>query len=130
MARWKNGHWELLAIKDRFGRWSFPKGHLEEGESALEAARREVEEETGVKGTVLAPLGRIRYFFTREGQRIGKTVEWYLMREEEGMPRPQEGEIEAVGWMKAEDFASLPTYPQMRELARRALELLERGEAE
>jgi len=125
VTRRKDGFWEFLVIKDRFGRWSFPKGHLEEGERAEETARREVEEETGVRGAVLAYLGRVRYFFTREGRRIGKTVEWYLMREEGGTPRPQKGEIEEVGWIRAEELDSLPTYPQMRDLLHRALEVLE-----
>ncbi len=129
VVRRRNGSWEFLAIKDRFGRWSFPKGHREAGESAEETARREVEEETGVRGEVVARLGRIRYFFTREGRRIRKTVEWYLMREKGGTPRPQAGEIEEVSWIRAEEIDSLSIYPQLRDLIRRALKMLEGGKA-
>ena len=47
--RIKNGELELLLLKHRFGgHWSFPKGHVEEGETEVETALREVHEETGL----------------------------------------------------------------------------------
>ncbi|MDP1171465.1 NUDIX hydrolase, partial [Klebsiella pneumoniae] len=67
---------------DRRGRllWSLPKGHIEQGETAEQTAMREVEEETGIQGTVLAPLGSIDYWFVTEGRRVHKTVHHYLLR--------------------------------------------------
>ena len=44
--------------------WSLPKGHIEEGESAEVAAIREVGEETGIVGRVVAPLGVIVFTFS------------------------------------------------------------------
>src|SRR6476646_10600368 len=58
----------LIARTDRHGRllWSLPKGHIEAGETAEQAAIREVEEETGIIGSVVAPLGTIDFWFVAE----------------------------------------------------------------
>src|ERR1700752_2975610 len=71
----------LLGRIDRRGRllWSLPKGHLEPGESAEAAAIREVAEETGITGQVLAPLGTIDFWFVADGHRVHKTVHPYLL---------------------------------------------------
>lgn len=72
----------LIGRIDRRGRmlWSLPKGHIELGETAEQTAIREVAEETGIKGSVLAALGRIDYWFVTDGRRVHKTVHHYLMR--------------------------------------------------
>ncbi|MFF2027579.1 NUDIX hydrolase, partial [Streptomyces sp. NPDC058171] len=72
----------LIGRTDRRGRllWSLPKGHIEQGETAEQTAMREVQEETGIQGTVLASLGSIDYWFVTEGRRVHKTVHHYLLR--------------------------------------------------
>ena len=72
----------LIGRIDRRGRmlWSLPKGHIEQGETAEQTAIREVAEETGIQGKVLAALGSIDYWFVTEGRRVHKTVHHYLMR--------------------------------------------------
>ncbi len=59
----------LIGRVDRRGRllWSLPKGHIELGETAEQTAIREVAEETGIRGSVLAALGRIDYWFVTDG---------------------------------------------------------------
>ena len=71
----------LIGRLDRRGRllWSLPKGHIEAGETAEQAAVREVEEETGIIGRVVAPLGTIDFWFVAEDRRIHKTVHHYLL---------------------------------------------------
>ena len=71
----------MIGRVDRRGRllWSLPKGHLEAGETAEDAAVREVEEETGIRGRVLAALGTIDYWFVADERRIHKTVHHYLL---------------------------------------------------
>ena len=66
----------LIGRVDRRGRmlWSLPKGHVEQGETAEQTAIREVAEETGIHGHVLAALGSIDYWFVTEGRRVHKTV--------------------------------------------------------
>ena len=69
----------LIGRIDRRGRmlWSLPKGHIELGETAEQTAIREVAEETGIQGSVLAALGSIDYWFVTEGRRVHKTVHHY-----------------------------------------------------
>ena len=62
--------------------WDFPKGHLEKGETAKQAATREVEEETGLKDITYSPgfEESIQYYFRVEGKTIFKTVVFFLAR--------------------------------------------------
>ena len=60
--------------------WTLPKGALNPGESAADAALREVREETGWECEVVRELDAVTYWFQRDGRRIRKTVRWYLMR--------------------------------------------------
>ena len=93
----------LIGRLDRRGRllWSLPKGHLEDGETAEDAAVREVEEETGIRGRVLAPLGTIDYWFVADDRRIHKTVHHYLLeadgrRAQRHRPRGRRGRLGAA----------------------------------
>jgi len=60
--------------------WTLPKGALNPGESSIDAALREVQEETGYKCELVRELSPVTYWFHRGGRRIRKTVRWYLMR--------------------------------------------------
>jgi 8-oxo-dGTP pyrophosphatase MutT (NUDIX family) len=62
------------------GYWDFPKGHLEEGETEMAAASREIDEETGLKNLRFAPGFKhyIKYFFRVQGKTIFKTVAFFL----------------------------------------------------
>ncbi|HLR44985.1 MAG TPA: NUDIX hydrolase [Brevibacterium sp.] len=72
----------IIARINRAGRleWCLPKGHLEDGETSAEAARREIAEETGIVGSVIAPLGSVDYWFSVSGNRIHKVVHHFLLR--------------------------------------------------
>src|SRR3954466_4043668 len=76
----------LIGRLDRRGRllWSLPKGHVEAGETPEMTAVREVEEETGIAGRVIAPLGEIDFWFVAGGRRIHKTVHHFLLLAEGG----------------------------------------------
>ena len=75
---------EILFILDPYGKWAFPKGHIDEKETKIGAAAREVSEETGIKIKDLRIkkyLGDINYDFKdMEGKKINKTVHFYLMK--------------------------------------------------
>lgn len=70
--------WYILILKDMNGTWTFPKGVIEKGESAEEAAKREIHEEVGITGLkLLATLTPIQYFYRRKGT-IKKTVQYFI----------------------------------------------------
>src|SRR5436305_6257086 len=59
---------------------ALPKGHIDPGESAVEAAARAVREETGVEGTLIEKLDDIRYWYARAGTRVLTVVSFFLFR--------------------------------------------------
>jgi len=78
--RRRNGIVEIFFIKDPFGRWTFPKGHVEPGEALSDTAIRECDEEAGLKGLkFIAPLGRTAFRFRRQGMIVQKTVHFFLL---------------------------------------------------
>ena len=116
----------LIGRLDRRGRllWSLPKGHLEDGETAEQAAVREVEEETGIIGRVVAPLGTIDFWFVAEDRRVHKTVHHFLLRALGGELCDDDVEVAEVAWVPLGELESRLAYADERRLIRRATELL------
>ena len=116
----------LIARHDRRGRlvWSLPKGHLEAGETPEDAAIREVEEETGIRGRVLAPLGVIDFWFIAENRRIHKTVHHYLMEASGGELSDEDAEVVEVAWFPLGDVRERLAYADERRLLDRLPDLL------
>jgi ADP-ribose pyrophosphatase YjhB (NUDIX family) len=77
--------------------WTLPKGTLQAGETSADAALREVREETGYACEVVRELDAVTYWFQRDGQRIRKTVRWYLMRPVEKVG-DHDHEVDEVAW--------------------------------
>ena len=98
-----------------------PKGHPERGESAAQAAVREVREEAGVSGELLESLGMIDYTYERRGRRIVKQVEFFLIEYREGDPADHDHEVEQARWMPLTEAATALTYPGEREVVSRVL---------
>jgi 8-oxo-dGTP pyrophosphatase MutT (NUDIX family) len=117
----------LIGRIDRRGRtlWSLPKGHIEVGETAEQTAIREVAEETGIRGDVLAALGSIDYWFVTEGRRVHKTVHHYLLRFLGGELSDHDLEVSEVAWVPFEELASRLAYADERRLAEVAGELID-----
>lgn len=118
----------LIGRIDRRGRmlWSLPKGHIELGETAEQTAIREVAEETGIRGSVLAALGRIDYWFVTDGRRVHKTVHHYLMRFSGGELSDEDLEVAEVAWVPMGELPSRLAYADERRLARVADELIDK----
>ena len=116
----------LIGRLDRRGRllWSLPKGHLEAGESTEDAAVREVEEETGIRGRVVASLGTIDYWFVAEDRRIHKTVHHYLLEAAGGQLSDRDLEVDEVAWVPLDELRDRLAYAGERRLAAAVADLL------
>jgi 8-oxo-dGTP pyrophosphatase MutT (NUDIX family) len=121
--------WEtvLASRRTRAGElvWGLAKGQIEDGESVEDAAAREVAEETGITGRILQPLKEISYWFVWEGERVKKTVHFFLMEATGGDASLHDREMEEVRWFPLEDAVQTAGYmseKQVLEAARAALD--------
>jgi 8-oxo-dGTP pyrophosphatase MutT (NUDIX family) len=117
----------VAVVRVRADVLALPKGHPEPGESAAEAAAREVREETGVEGRLVEKLGDIRYWYWREGERVLKIVSFFLFRYRSGSVRNHDDEVEAAEWIPLEEAPSRLTYAGEREMATAAISRLGSG---
>lgn len=120
----------LIGRTDRRGRllWSLPKGHIEEGETCQQTAIREVAEETGIQGEVVAELGSIDYWFVTDGRRVHKTVHHFLLRSVGGELSDADIEVTQVAWVPLSELNSRLAYADERRLAEVANRLIDRME--
>jgi 8-oxo-dGTP pyrophosphatase MutT (NUDIX family) len=116
----------FLLIKDSYQNWGFPKGHLESGERAEDAALREVREETGIDD--LAMRGRIEtidWYFRFRGQLIHKVCHFYLMETKQATTNPQHAEgITACRWVGYDDARAAISYANARKVLGKANEMI------
>jgi 8-oxo-dGTP pyrophosphatase MutT (NUDIX family) len=79
--RTQSGEIEILLIQDAKNRWTIPKGHIEEGETAQQTARREIGEEAGLTDVdMLGWLGKIHFRYRRVDRLVLMTTQIYLVR--------------------------------------------------
>jgi len=104
---------------------ALPKGHFDPGETALQAAQREVREETGVETEPVRELGEARYWYRRRGQTIGKSVIFFLFRYRSGDIANHDDEVEEVRWLDLGEAQHTLTHAAEREMVGRALACLE-----
>ncbi len=124
---------DILMIQDHKGRWTIPKGHVEEGESLEQTAVREVGEETGLKHLKIRDkLDKIHFFYRREGKLIFMTTYVYLMEATrftgEIIPGDSEGIVD-TRWFKVDEALKLIEYKDTEKLFRMGLAKLEAIEA-
>ncbi len=103
----------LVQVKNMKGKkiWTFPKGHIEAGETPRQAALREVLEETGYKATIIRPMIRVKYAFTFQGNYIKKMVQWYLMKKLGRIGKHDASEILSIRWVSLLKAHELVQYP-------------------
>lgn len=115
-----NPHGKILIVSQRGRSWSLPKGHIEPGEDALAAARREIYEESGLRD-----LEYVRELGSYERLKIGpaggetgaelKHLTFFLFRSAARPLIPADADIPEARWVAAEEAVTLLTHPKDRE---------------
>jgi 8-oxo-dGTP pyrophosphatase MutT (NUDIX family) len=106
---------------------ALPKGHIDPGESAAEAAAREVREEAGVEGTLVEKIDDIRYWYVREGMRVLKVVSFFLFRYRSGSVRDHDHEVDSAEWIPLAEAPKLLSYRGEKQVAAAAQSRWGRG---
>jgi len=109
-----------------------PKGLVDPGEKALEAALREVREETGIAAEPITKLSDIKYVYVRswgDKERVFKIVSFYLLRYQSGtiddISEEMRIEVGRAKWIPLEDAPKVLAYTGEKQMARKALEYMQ-----
>jgi 8-oxo-dGTP pyrophosphatase MutT (NUDIX family) len=107
---------------------ALPKGHVDPDETPIEAATREVREETGIVAEPVnqppKELGESRYWYRRDGRTIGKRVSFFLFNYVEGDTEDHDDEVEEVRWMPLKEAEKALSHTAEREMVTLALAYL------
>ncbi len=110
-----HGNIELLLIKNQNGgHWSFPKGHVEEGETEEQTAVREIMEETGIEVMLDTSFRRVITYSPKK--ETTKDVIYFLAKAVTYDYTPQEEEIAQIKWVEINHAASILSYDNDRQL--------------
>ena len=124
--RQESGVWQVLLILHQGGRhWAFPKGHGDAGETALDSARRELKEETGLDIQELLQENPLveRYQFHRKHEVVVKTVQ-YFPAIVSGELKLQAEEIRDAKWVPLKEAASHLTFKESKEMCSKLVTFL------
>lgn len=114
----KDGNLEILLIQDGKNRWTIPKGHIEEGETAQDTTRREIGEEAGLKDVdVLSWLGKIHFRYRRLDRLVLMTTQIYLVRANGDTDDIKKEEwMNDIKWFKFNEALNLIEYEDIGKL--------------
>jgi 8-oxo-dGTP pyrophosphatase MutT (NUDIX family) len=116
--------WVALIATQGGSVWGLPKGMIEEEETPLEAAVREVAEETGLRGDRVADLGYIEYRYRDPESNVlfHKFVDYYLLKYLDGDVRDHGWEADEARWFTIDGALAAASYENERKVLNRAIE--------
>lgn len=109
---------KILVIQQAEGHWGFPKGHVEEGETEVQTAIREIKEETNYDVEINEDYRYVETYSPKEG--IEKDVVFFVAKKVAGDMRPQEEEVQNILWLTYEETLERLTYDNSKEILKRA----------
>ncbi|MCI1268387.1 MAG: NUDIX domain-containing protein [Ruminococcus sp.] len=124
--RKSHGNIEILLVKHiNSGHWSFPKGHVEDGETEVETAKREIMEETSVD-VIIDPTFRetVTYSPRRD---TNKVVVYFLAKAKNVNFAPQEDEIADIRWVDIVHASNILSYENDRTIVAKARNAIKEG---
>ena len=121
---------EILLIQDSKERWTIPKGHIEPGETAKMTARREIEEETGLRNvSVLTWLGKIHFKYRRLDKLVLMTTQIYLVQALDSHETPiGEKWMKGIRWFSFAEALDVIEYEDIEKLMLVAKKKIRAGE--
>lgn len=120
---------EILLIQDAKDRWTIPKGHIEEGETAKQTAEREIQEETGLEKMKMQPwLGKINFRYRRQQSLVLMTTDIFLVQAvgDTDAIKPEEW-MKGIRWMSANEALDKIEYDDIGKLILLGLKKIRQG---
>jgi len=114
---------KILVIQQVKGHWGFPKGHVEEGETEVETAIREIKEETNLDVEIDETHRYVEHYSPEEG--IEKDVVFFIAKKTGGEVKVQEEEVKETQWLLPNEAMDRLTYDTSKNILSKVMKDLE-----
>jgi len=122
---------QILVVNQNNDSWSLPKGHIDQGEDALKAAVREIEEESGIMQETLELIKEMgsyeRYLIGLDGNDDTtelKNITIFLFKTEQRELAPIDPANPEARWVNIDEVADLLTHRRDKEFFRSVIDEL------